>query len=197
MGADKAMLVLEGMTLLERAIDVVRQVADDVVVVGDRPDYHQFGARVVADAYPDTGTLGGIATALRHAHHDRVLIVACDMPFLSLPLLRAMINEPTDFDVLVPVTPAERSHQGGKQTYETLHAIYARTCLEPIEQCLASGNLKVIGFFDEVRVRTLASEWIARYDPRLSSFMNANTPEELRKVQTMLANGGEQAEGCE
>jgi molybdopterin-guanine dinucleotide biosynthesis protein A len=196
MGADKAMIEIGGKTLLQRALDNLTYVSDNVFVVGDRPEYRQYGVPVFADAYPGTGTLGGIATAIRYAEHERVLVVACDMPLLSRTLLQAMVAEPADYDVLVPVTAAERSGQGSKQTYETLHAIYRRTCLAPIERRLTDGQLKVIGFFDDVNVMPLATDWIARYDPSLRSFMNANTPEDIQTILALLGNDG-QSEGCE
>ena len=183
MGTDKALIEVHGRTLVERVASVVAMVSDDVFLVGDRPAYHRFGVRVVADEYPDTGSLGGIATALRHARHDRVLVVACDMPDLSLRLLDAMARLPTEADVVIPTTPPGRSHQGGAHTYETLHAIYRRSCLASIEQRLAAGRLKVVDFLDDVRVRVLDESWLRDYDPELASFANVNTPDDLTRIR--------------
>ena len=174
MGTDKALLSLAGRTLLERAIARVASVADDVQIVGERNAYHRFGVPVVPDAFPGAGTLGGIATALRHARHDAVLVVACDMPFLSVRLLTAMAEQPSDADALVPVTAAARSDQGGTRTYETLHAIYRRSCLRPFERRIANGELKVVSALSDVRMRELPEAWLRRYDPDLDSFMNTN-----------------------
>lgn len=178
MGSDKALLTLAGRTLLERAIAAVARVAGDVVIVGDRDPYHRFGVPVVPDDFPGTGTLGGIATALRHARSEYVLVVACDMPFLSGDLLEAMAGETRDYDVLVPVTNASRSSQRGSVTYETLHAIYRRTCLAPIERRLATGDLKVVAALADVNVRELSEGWLRRFDPELDSFVNANNPDD-------------------
>lgn len=187
MGTDKASISLGGMTLLERAVRTLREVADEVIIVGDRPSYHGYGVRVEPDAFPGTGTLGGIATAIRVASHSRVLVVACDMPLLSPTLLRAMAELPEDDDVVVPWRPVEHERQGGKGTYETLHAIYRRDCLPFIERRIAGGDLRVVGFFPDVRVRGLDEHWLRQYDPHLRSFRNANTPEELDLVSQLLA----------
>lgn len=183
MGIDKALIEVHGRTLVERVIAAVATVSDDVFLVGDRPAYHRFGVRVVADEYPNAGSLGGIATALRHARHDRVLVVACDMPELSFRLLGAMARLVTEADVVIPTTPAGRSEQGGACTYETLHAIYRRSCLAPIEQRLADGRLKVVDFLDDVQVRVLDEAWLREYDPHLASFANVNTPEDLARLR--------------
>ena len=182
MGTDKALLPFEGYTLLERVLAIGHELSDDCFVVGLREEYRRFGAPVVADTYPGAGALGGIATALAAARHDFTLVVACDMPLLSGPLLRAMAAEPRDYDVLIPSLPAERSSQGAGETLETLHAIYARRCLDPIVKRLRAGQHKVIGFFGDVTVRKLDEIWLRRFDPFLLSVLNANTPEELADV---------------
>jgi molybdenum cofactor guanylyltransferase len=186
MGTDKALLPVGGTPLVQRVLEVVAAVAEDVQIVGDRPAYHQFGVPVVADRFPDAGALGGIATAIEAARCERVLVVACDMPLISRRLLRAMADEPQDYDVLVPVTAAERSQQGGDVTYETLHAIYTRACLDAIRSSLAQGRRRVVGFFPSVTVRQLPEGWVRQYDPDLRSFLNANNPAELEYALTLI-----------
>lgn len=181
MGTDKALMTLAGQTLLERAIACVAHVSDDIMIVGDREAYHRFGVPVVADAFPGSGTLGGIATALRRARHEYVLVVGCDMPFLSGALLEAMANEPRDYDALVPVTGASR-------TYETLHAIYRRRCLIPIERRIARDELRVVDALADLRVRALSEAWLRRFDPVLDSFVNANHPDEWAAAKARLGN---------
>ena len=188
MGRDKASIELGGMTLLERALRTLMEVADEVIIVGDRPSYHGYGVPVYADTYPDAGTLGGIATALRNAPHERVLVVACDMPLLSARLLRAMAELEADEDVIVPWLPGANARQGGKGTFETLHAIYQRRCVPHIEGRIARGDIRVIGFFDDVRVRSLDESWLRQYDPDLRSFHNANTPDDIKQVMGMLGD---------
>jgi molybdopterin-guanine dinucleotide biosynthesis protein A len=182
MGTDKALLQFDGVPLLSRVVQAASTVSNDVFVVGDRPAYHDFGVPVVADEFPDTGTLGGIATALRHAKRDFVLLVACDMPLLNIDLLQSLADEPRDYDVLVPALAGERSQQGGRQTFETLHAIYATSCLPFIEARLHQGEYKVIGFFEDVMVRTVDEEWLRNIDPELRSFVNTNDRAELDRA---------------
>lgn len=192
MGRDKALLPLVpgGPPMIQLVIEQVRALADDVTIVSEsRPGYDAFGADVVPDDFPGAGALGGIATGLRRARHEHCLVVACDMPFLSLPLLRRMAMEPRDFDVLLPRLPGQ-SRQGGGMVYQTLHAIYGRSCLEPIAAQLAAGNPQVIGFFPSVRVRELGEEDIRRIDPDLTSFFNANTPAAADRARSMIDGHG-------
>lgn len=186
MGTDKALLRAGTMTLLERTIRTLTTIFDDVFVVGRRPGYGEYGVPVVADDYSGAGTLGGIATALRRAAHERVCVVACDMPLLSARLLEAMAMIDTDADVIVPVRQAVHPRQGLDVTLEPLHAIYARTCIGPIERRIHVGDLRAVGFYEDVRVHMLDETWLRSIDPELASLINTNTPVEFQRALEWL-----------
>lgn len=178
MGQDKALLSLRagGPPMAAMVLDRVSEIADDVFLVSDeRPGYERLGAPLIPDRYPGSGVLGGIATALQVARHEHCLVVACDMPFLSRPLLRWMAGQERGFDVLVPRVPG-RSRQGEGFVYQTLHAIYGKGCLAAIEAEIAANRLQVIGFFPSVRIRPIEPETIQRLDASGRSFFNANSP---------------------
>src|SRR5215208_3426640 len=182
MGTDKALLplVTGGQPMLGLVLERLSSVADDVLIVAiEQERYASFGARVVPDLHPQVGALGGIQAAITWSSHEHCLVVACDMPFLSLPLLRRMASEPRNYDVLVPLIPGESRQRGDGLVFQTLHAIYSKQCLPFIENRIAEGNKQVIGFFEDVRVRTLDVTEITRWDPNLRSFFNANTPDAL------------------
>jgi molybdopterin-guanine dinucleotide biosynthesis protein A len=186
MGTDKALLplVAGGQPMLGLVIDRLSAVADDVLIVANEHErYASFGTRVVPDLHPDVGALGGIQAAITWSAHEHCLVTACDMPFLSLPLLQRMVSEPRDYDVLVPLIPGESRQRADGLVFQTLHAIYSKRCLPFIEKRISEGKKQVIGFFEDVLVRTLDAEEIARWDPDLRSFFNANTPEALRVAQ--------------
>lgn len=187
MGTDKALLRLDpdGPTLLERVVKCVSALSDDVFIVASgRPDYEAAGAPVRPDLFAEGAVLGGIGSAIRHARHDRCLVVSCDHPFLSLPLLGAMAGWPGAWDVLVPTTIGA-SRQGGGTVRQTLHAVYGKGCLPAIERALADGRRQIVGFFPEVRVVELPEETVRRYDPALRSFFSVNTPEALALARAM------------
>lgn len=190
MGTDKALLslVAGGEPMLGVVLKRLSAVADDVLVVANnRAKYAALGARVVPDLRPDVGALGGIQAAIASSAHDYCLVVACDMPFLSLPLLRRMADEPRDYDVLVPLIPGESRQRSDGLVFQTLHAIYSKQCLPFIEQRIVEGKKQVIAFFEDVRVRTLDVAEITRWDPDLRSFFNANTPEALRAAAQVMS----------
>ena len=170
MGQDKAWIELDGEPLIRRVANVLAQVADEVIIVANDPKYATLGLRVVPDRFPDGGALGGIATGVSAATHDRVLVAACDMPFLSAEVWRVLLDHRFEADVVIPKIGGE---------FETLHALYTKACVAPMERALAAGKMRVISFFDEVRVQPIEERELRIADPTLRSFTNVNTPEEL------------------
>lgn len=171
MGRDKAWLHLgDGRPIVGRVIDVMREVADEVFIVANDERYSSLGLRVVPDRFPDGGVLGGIATGVGAAAHERVLVAACDMPLLRPEVFRLLIERSEDVDAVIPRVGAQ---------YEALHALYTKACLPAMERALASGRMRVISFFDDVRLRVLDEPELRAADPLLRTFTNVNTPEEL------------------
>jgi molybdopterin-guanine dinucleotide biosynthesis protein A len=72
---------------------------------------------------------------------------------------------------------------------QPLCAVYSQVCREPIRHKIAAGQLKITGFFDQVRVRVIEGELLARYDPDDRLFFNANTPEEYERARHMMEDG--------
>jgi molybdopterin-guanine dinucleotide biosynthesis protein A len=175
MGRDKAALTFDGEPLLARVVRRLREATPEVLVVGP-PERARLaaGARVVPDARPGAGPLGGIYTALCAAATPYCVVVACDMPFVRPALLRHLLDLAPGYAAVVP-----RSARGP----EPLHAVYARECLPAIAALLDAGELAVAGLFGRVPTRLMAPEDWAPYDPDGLSAFNANTPEEWEAAQ--------------
>ena len=178
LGTDKAFLSIGDQVLIEGIVEKMARIGDEVIIVTNSPQrYSHLGARLVGDVYPGKGALGGIYSGLRAAHSDRSLVVACDMPFLDLRLLRYMILLSPGQDVVIP-------RVGGLT--EPLHAIYSKGCLQPIERLLVGGGRRIIDFFPEVRVRYIEEQEIKLFDPQCLSFFNINTPGDLEKARNLV-----------
>ena len=175
MGMDKALLRLPsgGPTLIERVVAAARAVADDVVVVAeDAERLPPMPVRTVPDAIPRAGPLAGLVAGFDAARHPDILALACDLPYLSVPLLRWMAAQPRAWDALVPFLPNE----DGKAGWEPLHAIYTRACLAPMRAALDRGERQATAFFPALRIEPLTAEAMRPYDPDLRSTRSVNTP---------------------
>src|SRR5262245_58976069 len=117
-GLCKAMLPVGGTPIIHRQLETLRQVANPIYLVNSADaHFEDLLLPVVHDEFPGHGSLGGIYTAIAQSPHDRTLVVACDMPFLSRALLEHMAR--LDADLVIPRTP---------RGYEPLCAIYSRAC---------------------------------------------------------------------
>ena len=178
-GQPKALLELGGKRIIERVVDAVGGVLDDLLLVTNTPDRYAFlDLPMVPDGFPDGGALGGICTGLRAAGGDAAFTVACDMPFLHPAIVRMVVERAAEGDVVIPRTGAQ---------LETLHAVYAKACLGPIETRLRAGRLKIVGFFPDVRVVELDAAAMARHRAPEVAFMNVNTPQELDRARALVA----------
>ena len=126
MGGNKAIVEFHGLPLLHYPVSTMREVLDDVVVVCKQdtalPDLGE-GIEIWAEPDTEQHPLIGIATALRQAAPQRILVCAGDMPLIDPDSLRALLNAP-------PAT-AVVGRAGGR--LQPLLARYAPAALDTIE----------------------------------------------------------------
>jgi molybdopterin-guanine dinucleotide biosynthesis protein A len=188
MGEDKALKPFLGRPLIQRVIEQLSPIADELIVTTNRPEEYAFlDVRLAPDLKPGRGALGGLYTAIASAATPTVAVVACDMPFASPTLLKAAskILAEEEADVVI-ARAAPRAERAGKseEGYEPLHAVYRRaTCLPAIEAAIDADQWKVIAWFPSVKVRVLTSEEIKQYDPSGLAFWNVNTPDEFAEAE--------------
>ena len=186
-GREKALLRLGGATLLERVLSAARPLGLPVRVVAGTDPSPQLQAAVSApgpdvgitgDLYPGRGPLGGLLTAFETDSAERVLALACDLPFLTSPLLEFLLEQSqADCDAAVP------EDDNGLQP---LCAVYGETCRPRLQQAVARGNLGVGAFARGLRLRLLRPRDYGHLDPDGMAFANVNTPEDLAAAERFL-----------
>jgi molybdopterin-guanine dinucleotide biosynthesis protein A len=178
MGEDKALKTFLGRPLIQRLVERLSSVADELILTTNRPEEYTFlGLPLFSDLKPGRGALGGLYTAIASATNPVVAVIACDMPFASPTLLQAANKILVDEEADVVIAK-------GEEGYEPLHAVYRReTCLPAIEAAIDADQWKVVAWFPQVKIRLLTSEELQRYDPSGLAFWNVNTPEEFTKAE--------------
>jgi molybdopterin-guanine dinucleotide biosynthesis protein A len=173
-GRPKAFLEVEGRRIVDRQLEVLRPLFSEILVGANDPaPYAELGLPVIPDPVRDQGPLAGILAVIEAASAPRIVVVACDMPYLTAASLAMIAAPEVDADVVVPVV-------GGRP--EPLFARYSRACAAPIRARLASGERKIARFFDDVRVVTLEEPALRSVDAALRFLANCNTPEDLQTV---------------
>lgn len=185
MGRSKALIELPtGGTMIERAVQVARQITDEVVVLGReiRLPASLEELTVVDDEKPDGGPLAGLCSLLKCADPGWGLLLACDMPYIeSAVIRRLMAQADPDTDAVV----FERTDRRG--SYHACCALYhSRIARAPVEnraqlapafEVLFDGDASLNSLLKRIRVKAI------KPTPEESRQLhNVNTPEDLAKM---------------
>lgn len=179
MGEDKAFLELGGERLIDIIIRSLAKLFKDIIVVTDKPEKmnHHLQVRLEEDIYKDgeKNALRGIHASLTLAFHPSCFIVACDMPFISLPLVRYMSQFARDYDL---VTPRVEGY------YQPLFSFYNKTALPVITSALELKNYKISSLYGKFNTREIKEDIVDAHDRERLSFTNINSPEKFKWAQS-------------
>lgn len=186
-GRPKALEFVGGNRIADRVVSAMRQTVDRVVLVAnDAATFAVLGLETRPDERPGMGALGGVHTAVLWARDEGyrgALVTACDMPFLSPSLLKTLIADVGDHEV---VAPASASRRG----LEPLCAYYGTDCLKPIERALDRGERRVISFYSEVKVRTIPASQVEAFGDPALLFLNVNSPADRERAEAAARENG-------
>jgi len=182
MGSEKALVLLGGQTLLERALAAARAVTDEVRIVGSAKKFQGF-APVVEDLYPGCGPLAGIHAALRASQRELNVILAVDLPFVTRDLLQYLLRRARSSSAAVTAARA-----GGG--WQPLCAVYRRAFARVADLALQQGRYKIDALFDQAPVQAVAEEELLAAGLSAEMFRNLNTPEELTDAAETLGRRG-------
>ena len=191
MGQDKALLPFRGSTLVEHVAGVVQQAlrlggptgllstpsssfdkrgrqpyseASQVAIIGDPAKYGGLSFPVYPDKLTGCGPLGGIYTALAISQSGWNLVVACDMPGLSVEILRALLEGAYESRNSCVIATGPRGE------LEPLCAVYHRRCLPAVTRAIREKRFKMKDFV--VDLETL------KIPIGTAALANVNTPAE-------------------
>lgn len=134
-GRNRAFLVVQGQTLLERQIREMRTCCDDITIVTNDPQPFLRSVdrdiRIITDYITGKGLLSGMHAGLALSKHRNVWLLGCHMPFPSAAaagLLLSHIRE--DMDSVLPWVRGDA---------HPLHGVFDRACADRIEKLLNNG----------------------------------------------------------
>lgn len=180
-GAPKALAEVGGRRIIDRVREVVAVAVRDVVLIANEPAvFSDVDLPTRPDRITGMGPLAGFETALRWAMEMRrpgALVVACDMPFVSAPLLREIVRRTTagDADAVVP-------ESAGRRGMEPLCAWYSVRCLDAVERALGSGERSLVALVGSVRAERITLPEVRRFGDPDILFLNVNTPADLQRA---------------
>ena len=180
-GADKASLRIGGRRIIDRQLEAIAaltpRIGDLRIVANDPARYADLGVRVVPDVVAGAGPLGGLYTALADARHARVLVLACDLPFVTAALLERLEIESRTGQEVDAVVP--RSRRG----LEPLCAVYRSACAAAARACIDRGELRMTAWLASLRVRELDP---GGPEDEGTLFENVNTPHDYARARGLV-----------
>ena len=184
MGTEKARLVLDGQSFVERIARELSSVTSSIKVVGDKVSPAEIKLHVnppidmqaAPDIYPQWGALGGVHAALSACSDSWALVVACDFPFVTGELFAKLASLRGDFEAVAPI-----QLDGIPQPLCSLYRV--EPCLREAEQLIKSGERKPITLLQSVRTRWVLFNELSHLKGADCFFDNINTPEDYVRVK--------------
>ncbi len=171
MGRDKAFLEIGGQTLLARQIEIVRAAGASEVFISGRAevDYSSFGCRVLKDNFPDAGPLAGIEAALVTATNPLLLVLAVDLPTMTVEFLQRLRRGCAENTGAIPRLDG---------SLEPLAAFYPKA-LQPLAKTLLCAGKNAVAGFAQRCVQTGHAQFFDLPAGDIKIFANWNSPADL------------------
>jgi molybdopterin-guanine dinucleotide biosynthesis protein A len=193
MGTDKALLELNGSTVLNHIVNTMKPAVSRIVAAAGPNEaiYSAMGyegIECVQDEYPGKGPLAGLHAALSASNTDWNLVCACDMPLLQPSFFNGMKRlalQDETYHVIIPRVDG-RIHP--------LAGVYHRRILPELEHCLIHDRLRVIRWLEEMECRYVETDELEQVgiEQAARQLSNMNTPEQLDyiRAQARLQDSG-------
>ena len=175
MGEDKALLTVKGKAFLTHIYEQVIQFSEQVYIVTPWkkkylnlvPNHCQF----INESTPFQGPLFAFAEALPYIKTEWVLLLACDLPYLNVAMMKTWLEQ------LTQIPPdAIAFLAANNKGWECLCGFYRTTCLQSLQQYLKSGKQSFQGWLKQEKVVSIVVE-------NQNIFFNCNTPTDYLKIQ--------------
>jgi molybdopterin-guanine dinucleotide biosynthesis protein A len=175
MGSDKARLLVEGQTFVERIAEELARVARSVMLVGNYSKEPAISLPIVPDVHRQWGALGGVHAAFSACRADWALVVACDLPFVTTSLFARLASLRDDFEAVAPIQGDGRS--------QPLCAFYRTApCRRAAEAMIDSGERRPIALLQSVRTRWVSFAELEDLAGAERFFDNINTPQDYARI---------------
>ena len=176
-GLEKYFFEYEGKTFIERIIDTLEQVVDEIIIVAKDPAqckrfHHLSGLRCITDQRTGIGPIGGLHAGALAAQGDTIFVSACDMPFINRRIVHYLFDSIGDCDVAIP--------KWNSAMIEPLHAVYRRSSLLTYLEDHESNTLRQLIYNSNPHYVSI--EELRPFDLTLKTFTNINDLEDLERI---------------
>lgn len=169
MGTDKALIQMNGKTLLEKAIEICKPVCKSIIISSNNKNHEFCGYKIIPDKIKNCGPLGGIYSCLKKSETDWNFVLSVDTAAVPAGFIEFLISETGNNDAVIPY------HSNGN---EPLIAMYHKNCIPAILKQIELKDYKMQNLFNIINIKfSEVQKWIEIY-PEI--FNNLNRPEDLK-----------------
>jgi len=192
MKTNKALLSFDGKPVISIMVDKLKELFNEIIIVTNESELYDLKkVRYVNDKINNNVkcSLIGIYSGVYEANSQYSLVLPCDMPFISLELIKYMVDNIGDSDVITPYI---------NDFYEPLHSIYNKTCLPYMTASIADQQYKITDLFKKLKIKRICDEEIRGFDEEHLWLMNLNSPEDYEKAKKKWGEryGTSKSMGC-
>lgn len=184
MGTNKALLTINGKTIIEGMVEKLGTIVDDMMIVTNTfAEYEFLHLPMIEDKWKGMGPLAGIEAGLNASKTERNLIIACDMPFISIELGTYLLSCLEDYQAAVP----EISGQ-----LHPLFASYRKEICGAVTQSLEQNQLRIRHLLHNIHVKIVKEELLQSLGLPNEEiyFFNMNDRDEYHKAFNMSKDKG-------
>lgn len=176
-GQDKSRLVIGGLSIINRQVAALQPLVSEIFIVASQDQrFADTPWRVVPDAFPGTGVVGAIATALGATRADLVVVIACDLPFLPEALLARLIQRAGE-------PGADAAWVRTASGPEPLVACYRSSAVAAVRQAIGDGQLRAGALDQRLAVREIREVELRTFGDPTRLLANINSPDDLSTIE--------------
>lgn len=176
MGEDKSLMELNGKTLIEYAIDVLKTLCSCVIISSNHEVYDFTGCQVWPDEIMNQAPIIGIYSSLKRSETEINIILSCDMPLISTGLLKFLLLGSNDFDITVPI------HENGM--IEPLCGIYKKSAIGILKKCIDEGDFSLKDSIHQASHAFVSVDSQTEFADQ-NLFRNINTPADFEDISKL------------
>ena len=178
-GQEKYFFTFHGRTFIERLVDSLRQVVDEIILVARDPEQcRRFssigGVRCITDIRTGIGPIGGLHAGSLAARGDLIFVSACDMPCIDHTVIAYLFDHIDTYDAVIPCWNPDM--------LEPLHAVYRKTALVKYLESHRSLSLRQMVL--NLSARYIPVDELRSIDPGLRTFTNINKLDDLERINS-------------
>lgn len=188
MGENKSLLNLNGKTVIERVVSLMKSIFQEVIISTNTPEEYNFlNIPLYKDIYEYKGPLAGIHSGLSNSKTEKSFVVSCDIPLITREMIEFIINYKTDNPITICKADGFLQQLAGS---------YSKSVLPNIEKLLTApqneqkGQKKtnsksaVLSLLETIPTEIINAEELSIY--RANMFFNMNRAEDYEKIKVIM-----------